>query len=84
MCIGFCTLSHHMCETWSWRTCEMHLDLSLNLGVTLRKVNHKDKGLLVDLQINGSQYSSLKSTQEEGHTFFSRILTRHYLLNTNG
>jgi hypothetical protein len=32
--IDFYTLSCHICETLSWHTYEMYLDLSLNLGVT--------------------------------------------------
>jgi hypothetical protein len=36
---------------------------------SLRKANHKDKGLLLALQNNGSRYSMLKLSQEVAHTF---------------
>lgn len=46
---------------------------------SLRKTNHKYKGLLLALQINESQYSTFKWTQEVAHTFFSMILTNDWM-----
>lgn len=34
--IGFYTLTHHICEIWSWHIYKMYLGLSLNLGVIVR------------------------------------------------